>query len=230
MSGLCRPKVLLLDAGNTLVFLDHDALAEAAAGLSPEVSASALRRSEPLAKKSYEAKLAAGMSHEDGWDLYVRTMFESAGLAVAEAAAATREARRRHDEFNLWRKVPDELRDALARGKDAGLRYGIVSNAEGTLMKLLERLKLDHYFEQVLDSALEGVRKPDPEIFRRALARMQVSAADALYAGDIPNVDVDGARAAGIDAVLIDTLGHYPDYRDAPRFASVAALLDVLCG
>jgi FMN phosphatase YigB (HAD superfamily) len=59
---------------------------------------------------------------------------------------------------------------------------------------------------------------------------MQVGAADTMYAGDIPNVDVDGARAAGLDAVLIDTLSHYPDYTGAPRFVSVAALVEALCG
>ena len=90
-------------------------------------------------------------------------------------------------------------------------------------------MSIAQYFEHVIDSTLEGVRKPDPEIFWRALSRMQASAADTMYAGDIPNVDVDGARAAGLDAVLIDTLSHYPDYTSAPRFASVSALIETLC-
>jgi len=219
---------VLFDAGNTLVFLDHDALAEAA----PEGSAvtgALLRRSEPLAKKSYEARLAAGMSHEEGWDLYIRTMFEAAGLDAAPAAQATERARRLHDDFNLWRKVPSGLREALERGRAAGLRYGIISNSEGKLAETLVRVGLTGYFEHVLDSALEGVRKPDPELFRRALARMDVRAEDALYAGDIPNVDVDGARAVGMQAVLIDALDHYPEYTGALRFPSVAALIEALC-
>jgi HAD superfamily hydrolase (TIGR01509 family) len=230
---LRRPQVLLFDAGNTLVYLDHDALAEAARPVledSPrELTGLLLRRTEPLAKKSYEAGLSAGMSHEDGWNLYVRTIFEAAGLDAAQAEQATALARAEHDVFNLWRKVPDGLQQALERGLASGLRYGIVSNSEGKLVELLSRVGLAHYFEHVLDSALEGVRKPDPEIFARALARMHVSAADTMYAGDIPNVDVDGARAAGLDAVLIDTLSHYPDYTGAPRFDSVAALLETLC-
>jgi putative hydrolase of the HAD superfamily len=223
------PKVLLFDAGNTLVFLDHDALAAAAREISGGLAGAALRRAEPLAKKSYEAGLSAGMSHEDGWHLYVRTIFEGAGLGFVEAAEAARVARVVHDDFNLWRKMPEELPAALARGLNAGLRYGIVSNSEGRLSELLERVGILPFFEQVVDSALEGVRKPDPEIFKRALSRMHASAAEAMYAGDIPNVDVDGARAAGLDAVLIDTLGHYPLYTGAPRFASVAALIAELC-
>jgi putative hydrolase of the HAD superfamily len=76
-----------------------------------------------------------------------------------------------------------------------------------------------------VDSALEGVRKPDPEIFRRALARMGVSAERAIYAGDIPSVDVDGAHAAGMQAALIDPLDFYPDHTSSRRFASVAELV-----
>jgi HAD superfamily hydrolase (TIGR01509 family) len=223
------PKVLLFDAGNTLIFLDHDALAESARALTGGVAGDALRRAEPLAKKSYEAGLAAGMSHEEGWHLYVRSMFEGTGLGFVDAAEAARAARAVHDEFNLWRKVPGDLVAALERGLAHGLRYGIVSNSEGMLDDVLGRVGLLPYFEHIVDSALEGVRKPDPEIFRRALARMHASAADTMYAGDIPNVDVDGARSAGLDAVLIDTLGHYPTYTDAPRFASVAALIEALC-
>jgi HAD superfamily hydrolase (TIGR01509 family) len=228
MSRLRVPKVLLFDAGNTLVFLDHDTLAEAARDVSGGLGGDALRRAEPLAKRSYEAGLAAGMSHEDGWQLYIRTLFEGAGLGFLEAAEAARAARIAHDEFNLWRKVPEDLVPALERGLAAGLRYGIVSNSEGALDRLLVRVGLASYFEHVVDSAIEGVRKPDPEIFARALARMHAHAAETMYAGDIPNVDVDGARAAGLDAVLIDTLGHYPRYDAAPRFTSVAALIGAL--
>ena len=229
MTELRRPKVLLFDAGNTLVFLDHDALAYAASEVAPDLTGLLLRRTEPLAKKSYEAGLSSGMSHEEGWLLYIRTIFEAAGLERQRAVEATELARAAHDEFNLWRKVPDGLHAALQVGLSVGMRYGIVSNSEGKLRELLERVSIDHYFECVIDSTLEGVRKPDPEIFRRALSRMQVSAADAMYAGDIPNVDIDGARGAGLDAVLIDTLNHYPDYTGAPRFASVSALIEALC-
>lgn len=227
--SIVTPKVVLFDAGNTLVFLDHAALAESARAAGSTAESAALRASEPLAKKSYEAGLAAGMSHEEGWNLYVRTMFITAGLSAEAAERATKAARAAHDAFNLWRRVPSDLVPALERGRAAGLRYGVVSNSEGRLDELLERVGLLHYFECIVDSALEGVRKPDPEIFRRALARMSVPASAALYAGDIPNVDVDGARAAGLEGVLIDTLGHYPDYAAAPRFVSVAALLETLC-
>lgn len=229
MSALSRPNVLLFDAGNTLVFLDHDALAEAGERAFVQVAGSALRDAEPTAKRLYEAELTKGLSHEDGWHLYVRTLFTVAGIGEDDAARATIAAWEAHDRLNLWRKVPTDLRAALARGRASGMRYGVVSNSEGKLAGLLAHVGLDGWFEHVVDSALEGVRKPDPEIFRRALARMGASPEETMYAGDIPHVDVEGARAAGIAGVLIDTLGHYPAYRDAPRFVSVFALMEALC-
>jgi putative hydrolase of the HAD superfamily len=223
-----RPRALLLDAGNTLVYLDHVAVSAAAAQAGVSVTAEALRPAEPLAKRRYEAAMRQGVSHASGWDLHMQALYECAGLPPELARLACAAAAREHERFNLWRSVQDELPAALARARAAGLRLGVVSNSEGRLSELFARLALSQYFELIVDSALEGVRKPDPEIFRRALARMQLAPEDALYAGDIPEVDVVGARAAGMQAVLIDTCDHYPDYHDAPRYASVSALLSAL--
>ena len=220
-----KPALLLLDAGNTLVFLDHGALSEAARHAGLTVEASALARAEPLAKRRYENAMKEGVSHEEGWTLHMRAIFELAGLSVADAQVASEAARRAHEAFNLWRRVPEGLSDALDRAAHAGIRLGVVSNSEGQLDALFDRLGLSRHFEHVVDSALEGVRKPEPEIFRRALARFAESPERALYAGDIPKVDVDGARGAGMEAVLIDPFDHYPGYVDAPRFNSVAELI-----
>ena len=78
-----KPALLLLDAGNTLVFLDHGALSEAARHAGLTVEASALARAEPLAKRRYENAMKEGVSHEEGWTLHMRANFELAGLSVA---------------------------------------------------------------------------------------------------------------------------------------------------
>lgn len=226
--SLSRPELLLLDAGNTLVYLDHEALAQCARAASAPIEAAALARAEPLAKRRYETQLTAGMGHEQGWDLYMQVLLTSGGLHADASARALAEIKREHARFNLWRKVPAGLIDALLSAKRQGLRLGVVSNSEGKLNELFAQVGLADLFELVVDSALEGVRKPDPEIFRRALGRLGVAPHAALYAGDIPSVDVVGARAAGMEGVLIDTLDHYPDYTDAPRFPSVCALLKAL--
>lgn len=221
-------EALLLDAGNTLVFLDLGAVAEVARDHGIAVDPVALLQEEGAAKRHYERELAAGASHESGWRLYLQTLLVRGGSPPEAAEALIGPLRAAHDRMNLWRRVPDGLREALAEARSMGLRLGVVSNSEGKLRQLFEHVGLDDAFEVVVDSALEGVRKPDPEIFHRALRRMGVSSTRALYAGDIPLVDVDGARAAGLHAALIDPFEFYPDHASSPRFASVAELIRAL--
>lgn len=219
---------LLLDAGNTVVFLDVHAVAAVAGAAAVPVDPVRLSVVEGAAKRRYEALLAAGGSHEHGWGLYLETLLVEAGVDAEVAPRLIGPLRTAHDELNLWRRVPDDLPAALEAARAMGLRLGVVSNSEGRLPELFERVGLGDAFEVVVDSAHEGVRKPDPEIFRRATERMGIAPADALYAGDIPSVDVDGALGAGLEAALIDPLGFYPDHTRSPRHASVAELIEAI--
>jgi putative hydrolase of the HAD superfamily len=221
-------ETLLLDAGNTLVFLDHVAVADIVTSHGVPVDARALAAVEGEAKRRYEALMAAGVSHEEAWGLYLRALLEAAGVPAEAARALVAPLRRAHDGFNLWRRVPEGLREALRRARAAGLRVAVVSNSEGMLPQLFERVGLAPMIELVVDSHHEGVRKPDPELFRRALVRLGVGPERAVYLGDIPGVDVVGAHAAGIAAVLVDPLGFYPDHTASPRIESGAAWIEAL--
>lgn len=216
---------LLLDAGNTVVFLDMDAVAEVARSAGVRVAAEQLLAVEGTAKRRYEASLGAGGSHASGWRLYLETLLVEAGVEAGSAGRLIHPLRAAHEQLNLWRRVPADLPDALAEARAMGLRLGVVSNSEGRLEELFAHIGLGDAFEVIVDSSVEGIQKPDPEIFRRAIERMNVDAADAIYAGDIPSVDVDGAIGAGLRAALIDPFDFYPDHARAPRFASVAELV-----
>lgn len=218
-------RVLLLDVGNTIAFLDVAAVAEVVRGEGHTVDAARLRTVEGRAKRRYEALLREGVSHEEGWGLYLATLLEEGGLDASVARAMIAPLRASHDRLNLWRSVPGDLPPALERVRAAGVRLAIVSNSEGRLPELLEHVGLLGFFETIVDSHHEGVRKPDPEIFRRALARLAIAPSETVYLGDIPGVDVEGANAAGIDAVLVDPYGFYEDH-PGPRVHSVAAWVD----
>jgi putative hydrolase of the HAD superfamily len=219
-----RPDVLLLDAGNTLVFLDEGEVANAAAEAGAAIEPARVRASILAAVRAYEAFLNGGGSHEDAWFTYMRALLSNAGVTSERLDDAARAVRAAHDRFNLWRRVPEGLPDALAALRASGVRLGVVSNSEGTIAELLETVGIASHFETVVDSAIVGVRKPDAKIFHIALARMGVSSGSAVYAGDVPDVDVRGARSAGLDAVLVDAYGLYEGYDGALRVRSIAEL------
>jgi putative hydrolase of the HAD superfamily len=82
---------------------------------------------------------------------------------------------------------------------------------------------LREHFDFVIDSTLVGMEKPDPRIFRMGLERLGVAPEEAVYVGDIYEIDVVGARAAGMAAVLVDPLNRWTDL-DCDRIAAIHEL------
>jgi putative hydrolase of the HAD superfamily len=119
--------------------------------------------------------------------------------------------------------LPDALPtlDALAA---RGLPLAVVSNWDHALPEVLDGLGIGGRFAVVATSAAAGAAKPDPAIFAGVLARLRVPAAEALHCGDSPRHDCAGARAAGIDAVLVDREGVLPP-GPCPRIADLADLM-----
>jgi putative hydrolase of the HAD superfamily len=159
--------------------------------------------------------------------VYLETLFTLAGVP-AERLGEVRTCRAGlHEERHLWCATADGTFATLERLRAAGLRLGVVSNSDGRVEAALTAAGLRDCFEVVIDSALFGSEKPDPAIFRAALQALGVAPNEALYVGDLYEVDVLGARAAGIEAILL-----LPEPTAAPsdvrRVASLAALADQL--
>jgi putative hydrolase of the HAD superfamily len=92
---------------------------------------------------------------------------------------------------------------ALAALRARGVRLAIVSNFDGRLAGVCESLGIAGYFDTIVMSGRVGAAKPDPRIFTVALQRLGVSAAETAHVGDSPREDVEGARSAGLQAILI---------------------------
>jgi putative hydrolase of the HAD superfamily len=105
-----------------------------------------------------------------------------------------------------WTVFPD-VRPALEGLKRAGARLGVVSNWDSRLPRVLELLDLADYFDALAVSHLEGVEKPAPELFHRALEKLEARPGQALHVGDLPEADLAGAEAAGVDYRLVDRRG-----------------------
>lgn len=92
-----------------------------------------------------------------------------------------------------------------------GLSLAVISNWDSHLPRLLEALKLSPFFRVVSVSAIEATGKPAPEIFHRTCRRLGVSPAEALHIGDSLRDDVEGARGAGLSALLLDRDDRHAD-------------------
>jgi putative hydrolase of the HAD superfamily len=119
---------------------------------------------------------------------------------AASALAPLREAFRDPDSWQVF----DDVLPVLSALREAGARLAIVSNWDSSLPTLLERLGLASWFDTIVVSHLEGMEKPRPELFLRAVARLGGSPDEALHVGDVPELDGAGATAAGIASVIVD--------------------------
>ena len=139
------------------------------------------------------------------WYAVVRRTFGAAGTSSHFDACFT-ELFEFYGRAAAWRVFPD-VPEALRAVRARGLRVGVVSNFDTRLVGLLEELGLAPLVDRIVHSTRAGVAKPDPAIFHLALEALGVPPAEALHAGNEVVADVEGARAAGLGAVLVDREG-----------------------
>ena len=222
-----RFRAVLFDAGNTLLGLDHARIAPAvAAATGLPLTAERLRAAGQRAADALEEGRG---TDQDRALRYLALLFELAGVPAPRMAEVQQVLWRLHGERHLWTGVGPGTPAALARLRDAGLPLGVVSNSDGRVAEALRAAALDGYFQVVVDSKLAGVEKPDPRIFHPALEALGVAPAEALYVGDVYEVDVVGARRAGMAAVLLDPAGRHAA-RDVTTAPDVATVVDRLLG
>lgn len=225
-----RIETVFLDAGGVLVEPNWTRVADVLARHGIHADPVALRSAEPRARRDLDVAHVIQNSHDASraW-MYFELTLAHAGIAAPHDAvlAASADLKSEHAGSNLWETLCPGAIDALARLSDARLPLVVVSNANGTVQALFDRLDLTRYFRHLVDSTVVGVEKPDPRIFQIALDLAGARAETTLHVGDLYHVDVLGARAAGLQAWLLDPAGLYPDV-DCPRVSSLAALADAV--
>ena len=222
-------ETVFLDAGGVLVYPNWERVSAALAHHGVTVSPEALAAAEPYAKRQLDQDRTIRATNDAGrgW-MYFNLILTAAGVALGPGTeAALRDLHEYHRASNLWEYVPPHVVPALARLQATGLTTTIVSNANGRLCALLDRLGLTERFHCVLDSHEHGVEKPDPRFFQLALERSRARAETTVHVGDLYHVDVVGARAAGIHGVLLDEAGLY-EGADCPRFRSLAEVVTAI--
>ena len=211
-------RAVLFDAGNTLLWIDHERIAELLTGAGLPCDETAVRIAEMRARPRLDPYVRTATRRESVETIgrYVDEILAGLGAAApAGARSAIIDAWR-----TLWVRPPADAHATLEALSRRGFRLGVVSNSNGTVRSLLETADLAGSLECVVDSGLVGLEKPDPRIFALAAELLALAPRECVYLGDFLSLDVAGARAAGMHAVLIDPIGAWGDV-DAPCVTSL---------
>jgi len=214
---------LLIDAMGTLVRLEPPAPAlrrELARRFGIEVSPAQAQRAVAAEIGYYRAHMQDGRDAASVHELQWRC------AGALRTALPRSERLRRIDGFSLTAALLASLRfsayadarPALEAARDRGERVIVVSNWDASLADVLARVGLEPLLDGVVTSADAGVRKPQRQIFERALELAGVPAERAVHVGDSLEEDVAGARAAGIAAVWVNR-PHPPRQPGPPGFS-----------
>jgi len=83
--------------------------------------------------------------------------------------------------------------------KEKSIRLGLITNGKGQFqMANIRALQIEDYFDTIVISEWEGIKKPNPEIFQKALRELGVSANESMYVGDHPENDVIASMTIGM--------------------------------
>ncbi len=108
------------------------------------------------------------------------------------------------------RKLVEGAKEFVELCRRRGVRMAVLSNNDGRTAQKAAEVGIADYFELFLDSTIEGILKPDPEFFRRAIDRMKISPAECLHVGDLLGCDVMGAQAANLPAAWLQRRKYRP--------------------
>jgi putative hydrolase of the HAD superfamily len=228
------PSAVLLDAGGVFVLPDHDRVLGACARAECPVEADRLDEAHYAGAARFTTDLDAEADWAGCWAEYLVGYVEQLGIAAEASPELHRHLDSEFADAALWSRVAPGCVDGLRALAVSGVRLGMVSNADGLMGQRLAELEILQVgpgigveLECIIDSGAVGVMKPDPRIFRIALDAMGIDAADAWYVGDMPGIDVVGARRAGLRPFLIDPQGlhHGADYDRIGSLSELAALV-----
>ncbi len=223
----------LFDVGGTLIKFDErrraalyaERAARAGRAVSPAHVARTLQELDyelPERQRGVPLSLLPAATQRAFWLDFWAEGFRRLGVADADAVTFANELLDPANGGNL-QTIFDDVIPALDALRARGKRLGVISNFSPNCETLLGELGLAHYFDFFIVSGILGIEKPDPRIFHAAVAAAGRALNEMVYIGDSVHHDVQGARDAGMDAILIDRARRYAD-RALPRVSDLREL------
>jgi putative hydrolase of the HAD superfamily len=128
--------------------------------------------------------------------------YEAVGVPSGRAVELAAQARARYVDPTVGWRVFEDTAPVLELLSARGWRHAVLSNHVPELERIVAGLGLDRYVGVVLCSAVTGYEKPHPGAYAAALA-LRRNGEPVWMVGDNPEADVQGARAAGLPAILV---------------------------
>lgn len=233
MTSETRPPVraVLLDVGGVFFLPEPEHIVGACARGGVDIDPGALMRAHYAGAARFHITYDGELPWNELWEQYLDAYMEASGVPEPSRAEVKEHLESEFATAALWcSEIPGAL-DGLRALASTGVALGIVSNADGLIG---ERLREQNILQvgpgtgvqvaTLIDSGAVGVMKPDPRIFQLALDALGLRADEVLYVGDMPGIDVVGARAAGIRPVVMDPF----ELHRGAEYERVAMLADVV--
>ncbi|MFN0206283.1 MAG: HAD family hydrolase [Planctomycetota bacterium] len=200
-------RAVFFDAGNTLFYeapTRFEIYTSAARELGLSVTLETVRAAMHREHEHLPRIEGESARYTDRWfRAYVPAVFRSLGASEQQLDGLLESLLDRYRKTVKLVLFPETLAtlEELRRRK---FTIGIISNWSPRLMVHLERLGIVSILDFILISAVEGIEKPNPQLFHRACERAGVEPHEAIHVGDHPANDAAGARAAGVHGILIN--------------------------
>jgi len=207
-------EVLFLDVGNTLISIDYVWVSKELREMGIQCDAKTLQRAEAAARpeiSSQVRKIKNDQSKDERVFYLTKILNKLPSEAKSDIVSINRVVQDLIPVFfsggnamRLWSYVLPGTYEALSIFQALGFQMHVIGNADGTLEQQLIKSNLRKYFGVVIDSHIVQIEKPDPRIFKMALETTNYEPQEALYVGDIYEVDIVGAKSVGMQAILVD--------------------------
>ena len=199
--------------------------------ISPEDHLRAMRWEHYYWANSIDLKADREIYPEENhefWQNYCRRQLIALGASNGQVEElAPKVSQYMDDSYRPQSIVPDDVLQMLPQLQQAGYFMAVISNREKPYQQEIEMLGIASYFVFSMAGGEVNAWKPEPEIFFHACKRMNVTPSQAMYIGDNYFADVVGARRAGLQPVLYDPRGIFPD-AGCPVLSSFDQLPSVL--
>jgi len=217
-----RFPVVLFDLGSTLIYFSGDwpeVIRQGQVALVNTLLGAGLKLDPEPFQAQLQATLEAYFSSRDDeliehtTSAILRNLLSNWGYTDLPGSLLLAALQAMYQVSESFWHVEAETLPALDNLRRQGYCLGLISNAadDANVQRLVDKAGLRAYFDVLLTSAAQGIRKPHPLIFQTALQTWQASPAQAVMVGDMLSADIQGAKNLDIYSVWVTRRASPPD-------------------